>query len=203
MRSTASDSARAHLLDVAEEILASHGFQALTIRELTQAAGVNLATVNYVFGTKDGLLIGLQQRMFGPMIQERLDRFDALEAAGNPTVRDIVRALIEPLGRMRDRHGTPAVELFRYLVAHSADRVRSASWELLEPGSRRFQALIVQALPEQPQAPLIERVHLVCQIAVPAALRALDVFDLGADVHDLESLIDFITAGLESSTRST
>lgn len=195
-----SDTAREHLLDVAEKILASKGLQALTIRELTQAAGVNLATVNYVFGTKDSLLIGLLQRMLRPMTFERLRRFDALEAAGNPALREVVSALVEPLAQMREQHGTPAVELYRYLVVHPDDRVRTASWELLEPGLRRFEELVELVLPDRPPTLVHQQVHLVCQVVVPTALRALDVFDQAQQTGDLDALIDFVAGGLDVST---
>ena len=201
----ANDAGREYLLDVAETILARDGLRGLTIRALTQAAGMNIASVNYGFGSKDALLIGLQERMFRPMTRERLDRFAKLQRDGHTDVPSLVRALIEPLSRMRDRHPVAAVELYRYMTAHPDPAVRAASWNLLEPGLRRFEDLMVETLPQQPKAALMERIHLVCQFAVPAVLRALDVFDLSASAsdppeagNDLDVLVQFLAGGLDS-----
>ncbi len=50
-----SDDPRTRILDAAGPIFAEKGFDATTVREICQAAGVNLAAVNYHFGGKDRL----------------------------------------------------------------------------------------------------------------------------------------------------
>ena len=47
----ASDT-KSRLLRVAERLFAEHGFDGVSVRQLTAAAGVNLAAVNYHFGSK-------------------------------------------------------------------------------------------------------------------------------------------------------
>jgi AcrR family transcriptional regulator len=54
-RPAASDPTREKLLDVAGRIFADRGYRAATIREICDAAGANLAAVNYHFGDKLGL----------------------------------------------------------------------------------------------------------------------------------------------------
>lgn len=197
-RTPSSQSTRSHLLDTAETMLAEQGLPALTIRGLTTAAGVNLATVNYVFGSKDSLLIGLQQRMFQPMLVERQERFEALAASDDVELREVVVALVAPLVAMRARHGVTAAELYRYVAAHPDSVVRHAAWSMLEPGLHRFEELVVRALPDQPQAAVLERARLVCQFAVPAALRAFDLTDSTAEA-DLDPLLTFIVSGLRGN----
>ncbi|WP_323135376.1 helix-turn-helix domain-containing protein, partial [Dyella silvatica] len=43
-------------LGAAEVLFAQHGFDGASLRQLTAAAGVNLAAVNYHFGSKDRLI---------------------------------------------------------------------------------------------------------------------------------------------------
>jgi AcrR family transcriptional regulator len=43
------------ILDVAERLFVEHGFEATSLRMITQQAEVNLAAVNYHFGGKEGL----------------------------------------------------------------------------------------------------------------------------------------------------
>ena len=47
---------RTRILDAAEELFMQHGFEGTSMRLLTAKAGVNLAAVNYHFGSKDALI---------------------------------------------------------------------------------------------------------------------------------------------------
>ena len=50
------------ILDVAETLFADNGFAATSLRDITREAGVNIAAVNYHFGSKDGLLGAVLER---------------------------------------------------------------------------------------------------------------------------------------------
>ena len=47
---------REKILDAAEALFAEHGFEGASMRMITARAGVNLAAVNYHFGSKENLL---------------------------------------------------------------------------------------------------------------------------------------------------
>lgn len=198
MRRTGSGAAREHLLDVAERLVAEHGLPALTVRELTRAAGVNLAQVNYVFGTKDSLLLGLQERLYRPMTADRLHRFAVLGARGGAGVRDAVLALLEPLDLLRREHEAAVVALFHHHVAHRDDAVRTASRALLEPVMGPFTDLVLRARPGLPPDLLRTRIALVCELAVPAVLRVLDAEQRAPGAPDLAAVVDFVTGALEA-----
>lgn len=72
---------RRHLLEIAERLFAQHGFEAVSIRQLAAEANVNLAMVNYHFGSKDGLFEALIAEKF-PHTRERLN--EIAQAALNP-----------------------------------------------------------------------------------------------------------------------
>ena len=82
------------LLDAAEELFADHGFASTSLRDITTEADVNLAAVNYHFGSKLDLLRAVFARRIGPVNAERLERFDALD---DPDVEEVLRAFIAPL----------------------------------------------------------------------------------------------------------
>ena len=50
------------ILDVAERLFADHGYATTSLRDITTEADVNLASVNYHFGSKDALLIAVLNR---------------------------------------------------------------------------------------------------------------------------------------------
>ncbi len=49
-------STKEKIIKVTMEIIAAEGFQNVTVRKITSRAGVNLAAVNYYFGSKDAVI---------------------------------------------------------------------------------------------------------------------------------------------------
>src|SRR3954447_12171687 len=94
---TRGEQTRQHLLDVAEQLFATRGFQAVSLREIRIAAGAkNTAAMQFHFGDREGLLQALVDRHMPRIaeIQERL--YDRLVAESR---EDDTRALVEVLVR--------------------------------------------------------------------------------------------------------
>ncbi len=90
---------KARILDVAERLFAEQGFAASSLRDITSEAGVNIAAVNYHFGSKEALLTAILERRVQPVNEERLRRLATIEeAAGtrSPDVEHVLRALLAP-----------------------------------------------------------------------------------------------------------
>src|ERR1700690_2615367 len=88
------------LMDAAEKLFARRGFYGSSLREITAAAGVDLALVNYHFGSKKQLLIAVIERRGAVLNEERLQRLaDArLSAApGAPSTDAVVGAFLDPI----------------------------------------------------------------------------------------------------------
>ncbi len=89
---------KAAVLATAERLFAEQGLRAVSVRDITAAAGVNLASVNYHFGSKDALVFEIFRRRTAELSRERARRLHrAIDRhAGSPPVRDILEALIAP-----------------------------------------------------------------------------------------------------------
>ncbi|QKJ32418.1 TetR/AcrR family transcriptional regulator [Mucilaginibacter mali] len=48
-----------HILDVAERVFSDHGFDGASTRMISGEAGVNMAMLNYYFGSKEGLFLAV------------------------------------------------------------------------------------------------------------------------------------------------
>src|SRR6266513_6418043 len=72
------------ILDAAEGLFMEHGFEATSLRSITATAAVNLAAVNYHFGSKEELFQAVLTRRLDPMNQERLDLLTKLERGAAP-----------------------------------------------------------------------------------------------------------------------
>lgn len=64
---------REAILAAAEELFSTNGFNAVSVRDIAQAAGANPGSVTYHFKTKDGLLLEIYRRHCGPMNLRRLE----------------------------------------------------------------------------------------------------------------------------------
>jgi AcrR family transcriptional regulator len=167
---------RERLIETAIELFGERGIGATSLRALTEAAGTNIAAVNYHFRSKEGLLRAVIDETMRTVNEERRRRLDELEAATKPpAVADLVRAFVEP-GLSPDS----AVARFLGRVISEPDpRIRQLFSEQVAPVEGRYEA----ALGRFPYA---------CMLGLLAVhqARAFDALDDG------ERLIAFITAGV-------
>ena len=133
------------ILDTAETLFMEHGFEATSLRAITTAAGVNLAAVNYHFGSKEELFQTVLSRRLDPMNQERVDLLAELErnAAPDPVSCDrILTAMFIPalkLARNPQRGGTNFLRLLGRAYADPAPFIRqflSAQYAVMIARSR-------------------------------------------------------------------
>src|SRR5678815_2848275 len=89
---------KAQVLAAAERLFALNGFQNVSVRDITAEAGVNLASVNYHFGSKDALLFEIFRRRTSELNRERARMLHeaAARADGKPPVREILEAYFAP-----------------------------------------------------------------------------------------------------------
>ncbi len=200
------------ILDAAEGLFAEHGFAATSLRNVVAAAGVNLAAVNYHFGSKNGLIRAVFARRVGPMNQERLRLLRELEdtaAEGIPSVEDMARALVLPavsLVRSSVEEAPALSGLFGRLHTEADEEVRNLVFDQFAEVIERYIAALQRALPEIPLDELFCRFHftigaMAATLADPAALRFVSHGHVhGAD--DMETvtvrLIRFVSGGLSA-----
>ncbi|NOZ93160.1 MAG: CerR family C-terminal domain-containing protein [Acidobacteria bacterium] len=102
-QSAESDTTRERLLESAERLFAERGYDATSVREITQAAHCNVASVNYHFGGKDNLYLQVFQRRLDALRRIRTGRLEqALEEAGDDADVELVlstftASFMEPL----------------------------------------------------------------------------------------------------------
>ena len=119
----ASDQTRTAILAAAERLYAERGFGDVTLRDIVAAADVNLAAVNYHFGSKDELIAELFVTRSIQTNRERLNELKAAEekGAGRAPIDEILRALVGPTLRGclgPDREGSTAA---RFMIRASIE----------------------------------------------------------------------------------
>ncbi len=112
---------RTRILDAAERLFAEHGFAGTSLRQITREAGVNLAAVNYHFGSRERLIHEVFARLVEPVNRERLACLAERRAAAGDAPLP-VEAILECLAAPALRRGGDRL------------RMRLAARVLSEPG---------------------------------------------------------------------
>lgn len=202
------------ILDTAEALFMTHGFEATSLRSITAAAYVNLAAVNYHFGSKEELFQAVLRRRLDPMNQRRVDLLSRLEQAAAPNsvaCEKILAALFVPaleLARDRERGGTSFLRLLGRAYADPAPFIRQFLSGQYAVMIERFKAAFGRALPELPKRELSWRLHFMMG-ALSYTLAGTDALKLiaelapgdGGGANDellLRRLAPFLLAGLTS-----
>lgn len=118
---TRSARPREQLMDTAEDLFAQRGYFAASVRDITQAAGLRLASVNYYFGSKEGLLGEVVRRRAAVLRDDRLASLTAALQApgGEDPLTAIVRAFVAPMIAQCVKGGEPWKRYF-ILIAQLA-----------------------------------------------------------------------------------
>jgi AcrR family transcriptional regulator len=198
------------LLDAAETLFMEHGFEATSLRLITAAAGVNLAAVNYHFGSKEELFQAVLSRRLDPMNRERVDLLTELErraAPGPVACEQVLGAMLIPalkLSRDPERGGSNFLRLLGRAYADPAPFIRRFLSERYAAMIARFKAAFARALPELPKRELSWRLHFIMG-ALSYTLAGTDVLKLieelrpdepASDERLLQRLAPFLLAGL-------
>jgi AcrR family transcriptional regulator len=136
---------RERLLDAAEALFAERGSSATSMRSITAAARVNLAAVNYHFGSKHGLLRAVIERRVGPANQERLKLLEQVLAGESPRLEQILQAFLTPV--FARLPGPELASIHAILWAEPVDVARPLIDEIFGEVGRRFSEALSAVLP--------------------------------------------------------
>ena len=148
----------------AERLFAVHGFQKVSVRDITAEAGVNLASVNYHFGSKDALLFDIFRtrtaelnRDRARMLHEATDRHD-----GKPPVREILRAFFEPPMRWSSPGNDRRISV-QFIIRARSEGTEQMREVLRTDVShlRRFADALMAVLPDLAPEEVYWRLHFV------------------------------------------
>jgi len=143
------------ILDAAEQAFAQRGFHGVSLRDITQAAGVDVALVGYHFGGKRELFTAVFERRAEVLNRERLELLEEVRRAalpGVPTIEAIVNAFTQPLLE-RSARGGPGWKSYFALVAwvnNSPEFGAVMMTQHFDPLVERFIAVLREALPGCP-----------------------------------------------------
>jgi AcrR family transcriptional regulator len=147
---TPVESTRERLLNIAEQRFGEGGYEGTSLRAITVAAAANIAAVNYHFGSKEALLRAAVARAMAPVNTERRRRLDQLEAKGDPTAEQLIRAFVEPgldLVLRRGERGPVVARFIGRIAFDPSQRIRELYAAESDPVEGRYLTALQVALP--------------------------------------------------------
>ncbi|MBP1474068.1 TetR family transcriptional regulator [Frateuria sp. MAH-13] len=201
MNSSASTKER--ILAAAEVLFAQRGFDGASLRQLTAAAEVNLAAVNYHFGSKDKLVEEVFRRRLDTLNGHRLAALSEVTGKPGTTLEDVLDAFIRPaLALSGDGTGSLFMRVLARAFAEHDDHLRQFMSENYGHVMRQFTAEFARLLPQLSREELYWRIDLVTG-ALTHAMSGFGMIQRKGGVSEaahreqtIAHLIRFATAGL-------
>jgi AcrR family transcriptional regulator len=200
------------ILNAAKSLFAREGYQATSMRAITRSAGVNLAAVNYHFGSKEALLEAIFEEHLKPRNEVRLKRLKEIRDKARrqkqrPAILDILSAFVEQAPHLKEsRKGRTDFSILIGRAFIDSDKVVQKTFmHLMKPVSKLMLDLLGNALPELPK----EAIFLRFQFVIGALARAMFIYK-NPRVESMkltsktsmdslmDSLISFAQAGMEA-----
>jgi len=200
-----SASTKERILTAAEALFAQRGFEGASLRQLTAAAGVNLAAVNYHFGSKDHLVEQVFKRRLDQLNARRLAALKQISGLPETTLEDVLAAFIRPaLDLSHDGGGGLFMRVLARAFAEHDDDLRKFLSENYGHVMRQFTAEFARLLPNLSKEELYWRIDLVTG-ALTHAMSGFGIIQRKNDVSEVihreqtaEHLIRFAVAGLRA-----
>lgn len=154
------------LLDAAERLFAREGIAESSLRAITSEARANLASVNYHFGSKQGLVRAVFARRLEPLNRQRLESLESCleQCQGVTDLHCLLRAFVRPamtMMRSQDDGDREFVKLLGRTLSGPSVELRSTLFEEFREVGERFTSELARALPGVPREEIVWRFHFM------------------------------------------
>jgi AcrR family transcriptional regulator len=199
---TEASDTRERLLHAAGHIFAEKGFEPASLRAITNAAGVNLAAVNYHFGSKENLIWEVLRSRIEPINARRSELLDQAEdaaAGGVVPLEAIIDAFLQPVTEAMHaccEHDDPVLaSLSTRIYSEGPEFFRKLHLTFFVELTERFTRLLRAAVPELPPEEVFQRFMMAVAFMVGVVQHHLKCWEIGASEFPIED-VDRVMARL-------
>ena len=205
------------IMIAAESLFAEQGFAETTMREITGAANVNLAAVNYHFGSKKGLISAVAEKYLTPLtasLQKAVEEHQAVNPDRIITAEELLEMLMRcllQLGKSRQFALQVFMRLLELIYMKNQEELRDAMVERYGAQFAPFVALLKQDSAIMEDEEFFWRLHfllgsVVFTLSNFQTLVAIELreFERQAEVERiLHRMIPVLVAGLQARAEHT
>ncbi|MGW4771800.1 TetR family transcriptional regulator [Nocardia sp. NPDC004278] len=185
---------RERLLAAALELLAQRGPEGVTLRELTENAGANVAAVSYHFGSLKALCHAAIEQALERYLDAQIQELGAVESTA--TLQDLAAAFTRPMIRALAAGGQD-LAVMRTVARVGIDP--PAGWDRLNEKFDRARAeslrVLTNHLPEIDEQELIFRTRCAAGLLNWLALAPIGAELAAAPTAEIERLLVPVVAG--------
>lgn len=206
MAHAAHFSTKDRILGAAEELFAQFGFAGTSLRQVTSRADVNIAAVNYHFGSKENLVNEVFRRRMDDMSAQRLAQLRLAVQEHPGELEPVLAAFVGPaLSLSQDRHGGGAfIRVIARAYAEKNDSLRKFLSEQYGHVLREFAKAIAGCVPALDKEALYWRLDFLSGALTYAMAdfglikRPVGVSEKAHRERAARELIRFAAAGLRA-----
>lgn len=195
-----------HILDVAEQLFAQRGIQAVSFRDLVTASGQrNVSAVAYHFGSREGLLGAMLARRLWVLNKQRLQRLQALSKAGQAAdvhaIIDVSFRVVADAVRLESWGPDFVVVLAQVFFHPELDVITMVPAEL-GAGNELARALARKAAERLPLPVFLQRAEMAYQHGTFALALWVEVNGRVSDANEeafetfVRQTVDFLAGGV-------
>ncbi len=195
------------ILDAAEQLFAVTGFAETSMRQITTKAGVNLASVNYHFGSKKSLIKAVVDRYLAVFMPQLLQEIKTLEQS-NPDfdITELFNCFKQPLLHLEQINPEGAIYFIRLIGRGYIDfqgHLRKFITDKYGDELEQLQAAFRKTMPELTPAEVFWRLHFtmgtsVFTLSAADALKDISLVDFDQEMTTekiLDQLLPYLAAG--------
>lgn len=196
------------ILDAADVLFADKGFNGTSLREITSQANVNLAAVNYHFGSKKELIKAVMSRYMdelSPQLESALSLI--CQAEQKPTLHEVFYAFIEPLLKLNEFKENGTSTFLQLLGRGYTDSQGFLRWFLTTQYPNvftNFTKAVKIAYPELTTEEMFWRLHFTMGTIVFTMSSSEALIDIAQNDFDnkldiagvIERVIPYVAAGV-------
>ncbi|NOK62694.1 MAG: hypothetical protein GFH27_549293n60 [Chloroflexi bacterium AL-W] len=139
------------ILMTSMSLFAEQGFAEISLRTITTAAGVNLAAVNYHFGSKTDLIRTIIRRVLDPINAQQLQLLDDLEKTTlSPSIVELLTAFSIPVLELMEPQHTfdqTQARLFSRIMINPGNDILQMAFEEVTNVDQRYLPAFGRVLP--------------------------------------------------------
>ncbi|MBF0376700.1 MAG: TetR/AcrR family transcriptional regulator [Desulfamplus sp.] len=197
------------ILDAAEKLIIELGTEKASLRKITEAAGVNIAAINYHFGSKNNMLSALMARFLNPLVEDLLNGLENLmvsSAPALPNLEDIVRSHLLPMLNFSINHPDYEKMFSRLHVSYDDENIfKNQIKRITEKTTKYYGECLVKVLPHIPEKTVLKKLAIFKNMATGIMYgdcimeETIDVLGLDGNREEfIEDMIKFAAAGFRA-----
>ncbi|MBA6391847.1 TetR/AcrR family transcriptional regulator [Colwellia sp. BRX10-3] len=195
------------ILDAAESLFADKGFNGTSLREITSQAEVNLAAVNYHFGSKKELIKAVMSRYMNELSPRLEIALTQVCEQDSPSLIEVFSAFIDPLLSLNDFKNNGTSNFLQLLGRGYTDSQGFLRWFLTTqyPGViDNFVLAVQKAYPQLSAEEMFWRLHFTMGTVVftmSSSDALIDIaksdFERDLQISDvIRNVIPYVAAGV-------